>query len=89
MADFLSISSLMILGELITTAVAGPILREKMPPYCCAHSVNLGKDQHRLMNLEAERCSLEVCTSLWKLVQIAYQWESRWSFITVRCNQIN
>ena len=45
MADLLSISSLMISGELITTAVAGPSLREKMLPYCCAHSVNLGNDQ--------------------------------------------
>ena len=41
MFDFLSIKALTRAGELMTTAVAGPSFREKIPPYFRAHSVNL------------------------------------------------
>ena len=41
MFDFLSMEAFTRAGELMTTAVAGPSFREKIPPYCRAHSVNL------------------------------------------------
>lgn len=41
MLDFLSMSCLTSLGDVMTMLVAGPNFREYMPPYSLAHLVNL------------------------------------------------
>ena len=53
MFDFLSIKALTRAGELMTTTVAGPSFREKIPPYFRAHSVNLRRG--RLVDLRVRK----------------------------------
>jgi hypothetical protein len=47
-------------GEVRTMVVLGPTLREKISPYCLAHSVNLFLCQYQLVALVLLLGSLQV-----------------------------
>lgn len=74
MLDFLSTSCFTSRGDVITIAVPGPILREKISPYCFAHSLNLQlwSVWSPLMNSIS---LLQMSTSRWDLMQVAQDWQ--------------
>jgi hypothetical protein len=62
-----------------TMAVPVPSLREYMPPYCFAHSVNLYCISCVALVI-LEVVLLEMCAFAGNLMEIAYQWQSWWSY---------
>lgn len=62
-------------GEVMTILVAGPNLREKMPPYFWAHSVNLSRVSDSKCEILGNY-SLEMCPLRRYLMKITNDWQS-------------
>ena len=77
---FLSMSCLTRLRSVRAMAVPVPSLREYMPPYCFAHSVNIYCIS-RVELIILEVALLEICAFAGNLMEIAYQWQSWRSYL--------